>query len=155
MTSRIKSQIGLTFILLLSIVINSFSQEKTLDQATFNSIIQSKLDSIYDPQTDFGGATVGIILPDGRKSGFALGYSDVEDKIKMKSSDRMLGGSTGKIFVSASIMQLVENPVTLRQMGIRGRERVEEKFTLDRKVLETEDLCCTLVASTKSGEPNA
>jgi glycosyltransferase involved in cell wall biosynthesis len=57
--------------------------------------------------------------------------------------------------LARAIMQLVEKPETLRQMGIRGRERVEKKFTLDRKVLETEDLCCTLVASTKSREPNA
>jgi glycosyltransferase involved in cell wall biosynthesis len=57
--------------------------------------------------------------------------------------------------LARAVMQLAENPETLRQMGIRGRERVEEKFTLDRKVQETEELCCTLVASTKSGETDA
>jgi len=57
--------------------------------------------------------------------------------------------------LARAIIQLVENPEALRQMGIRGRELVEQKFTLDRKVLETEELCCTLVASTKSGEPDA
>jgi glycosyltransferase involved in cell wall biosynthesis len=57
--------------------------------------------------------------------------------------------------LARAIMQLMENPETLRQMGIRGRKRVEEKFTRDRKVMETEELCRTLVASTKSGEPNA
>ena len=57
--------------------------------------------------------------------------------------------------LARAIVQLVENPETLRQMGMRGRQRMEEKFTLDRKVLETEELCCTLVASTKSGELNA
>ncbi|MEJ2247473.1 MAG: glycosyltransferase family 4 protein [Acidobacteriota bacterium] len=56
--------------------------------------------------------------------------------------------------LAQAIVQLVENPETLRQMGIRGRERMEEKFTLDRKVLETEELCCTLVKSTTSGKSN-
>ena len=57
--------------------------------------------------------------------------------------------------LARAIMRLAEDPVALRQMGIRGRKRVEEKFTLDRKVLETEELCSTLVPSTKSGELNA
>jgi len=30
-------------------------------------------------------------------------------------------------------------------MGLRGRERVEKQFTLDRKISETEALCRALV----------
>ncbi len=75
----------------------------------FKSRIKAKLDSLYDEETDFGGATIGIALPDGRQYGFAVGYSDMENKIKMNPDHRMLGGSSGKIFVSAAIMQLVES----------------------------------------------
>ena len=102
-------QLILLIILLFATGVNCYSQElKSIDQEKFNELIQSKLDSIYNSAIDFGGATIGIVLPDGRKSSFSVGFSDVEEKIKMKPSDRMLGGSTGKIFVSSSIMQLVE-----------------------------------------------
>jgi D-alanyl-D-alanine carboxypeptidase len=74
----------------------------------FEKTIQSKLDSIYDPKEDFGGATIGIILPDESSYSFALGYSDMNNNVRMSTKNRMLGGSTGKILVSASIMQQVE-----------------------------------------------
>ncbi len=47
--------------------------------------------------------------------------------------------------LASAIRQLVENPEECRRMGIRGRERVEEQFTLDRKIRETEQLCSTLL----------
>jgi len=56
--------------------------------------------------------------------------------------------------LARAIEQLVDNPEALRQMGTRSRKRVEENFTLDRKILKTEKLCCTLVASIKSGQAN-
>lgn len=83
-------------------------QVSTLDIDAITSRIQQRLDSIYDEETDFGGATLGIVFPDGRYRGLAVGYSDMENKIKMLPEDRMLGGSTGKVFVSAAAMQLVE-----------------------------------------------
>jgi D-alanyl-D-alanine carboxypeptidase len=70
--------------------------------------VQHYLDSVYDPETDFGGATVGVVLPDDQVLEFAVGLSDIAAQTPMEPDHRMLGGSTGKIFLSASIMQLVE-----------------------------------------------
>ena len=96
------------FILVLVLLsINEF-QAQTHDISKFKNTIQIKLDSIYNKDIDFGGATIGIILPDGIECGFAVGYANISKKTKMKPEDRMLGGSTGKIFVSTSIMQLAD-----------------------------------------------
>ena len=51
--------------------------------------------------------------------------------------------------LAKAIGKLAQDPDTMRQMGIRGRERLEEKFTLERKVVETEALCHTLVGRNK------
>jgi D-alanyl-D-alanine carboxypeptidase len=96
----------LLLLLLLPVFSYSFQGEE-YDLSDFRNTIQQQLDTLYDANTDFGGVTIGVVLPDGQKCGFAIGYADEENKIKMKPQDRMLGGSTGKIFVSASMMQLV------------------------------------------------
>jgi glycosyltransferase involved in cell wall biosynthesis len=44
-----------------------------------------------------------------------------------------------------AILYLVDNPEVSRNMGLRGRARVEEQFTLERKILETEQLCSALL----------
>jgi len=47
--------------------------------------------------------------------------------------------------LARAIQQLAEDSETLTRMGDRGRQRVEEKFTLERKIEETENLCHTLL----------
>jgi len=48
--------------------------------------------------------------------------------------------------LAEAIRRLAGNPEVSARMGLRGRRRVEESFTLDRKILETEKLCDTLLA---------
>lgn len=55
----------------------------------------------------FPGMTVGVVLPDGRARGFAVGLADREKRQAMKSTDRMLQGSVGKTYVAAVALQLV------------------------------------------------
>jgi len=55
---------------------------------------------------DFPGATLAIALPDGTVCEMAAGVSDRETRRAMRSSDRMLSGSTGKTFVSATALHL-------------------------------------------------
>ena len=56
----------------------------------------------------FPGATLGVVLADGESFGLAVGYSDRDAKTPMKSTDRMLAGSTGKTFAAATALQLVK-----------------------------------------------
>lgn len=84
--------------------VNAFQQKQ---DSEFIKTIESALDSLYDENKDFGGATIGIVMPDNAQYQFAIGYADVDKKIKMSTNNLMLGGSTGKVFVSASIMQQV------------------------------------------------
>jgi len=52
--------------------------------------------------------------------------------------------------LARAIQKLADDPVKRRQMGIEGRKKVEKEFTLERKILETEKLCDTLLE--KSGK---
>lgn len=43
--------------------------------------------------------------------------------------------------LAQALERLAVNPEERRAMGERGRDRVEERFTMERKILETEKLC--------------
>ncbi len=45
------------------------------------------------------------------------------------------------VALARAIRSLADDPDLCFRMGQRGRERVEERFTLERKILETEGLC--------------
>mgnify|MGYP005992962355 CR=1 FL=1 len=100
----------LLFLFTFCFIANSlfaFQQEK-LDAIPFKKFVNTELSKLYNAETDFGGATIGIVLPNGDAHAFAIGNSNVTKKTPMKPKDRMLGGSTGKVFLSAALMQLVE-----------------------------------------------
>ncbi len=77
------------------------------------SSVQRKLDEICN-RSGFPGATLGIILEDKSELAFATGLSDVENNVPMKSTDRLFTGSQGKTFVSAVLLQMIdEGKITL------------------------------------------
>jgi glycosyltransferase involved in cell wall biosynthesis len=47
--------------------------------------------------------------------------------------------------LARAIQYLALNPEEARSMGLRGRGRMEEQFTLERKIAETEQLCSMLL----------
>jgi L-malate glycosyltransferase len=47
--------------------------------------------------------------------------------------------------LARAILYLVDHPEISRNMGLRGRARMEEQFTLERKILGTEQLCSALL----------
>jgi len=47
--------------------------------------------------------------------------------------------------LAAAIQRLADNPEEAFRMGRRGRSRVEDRFTLRQKILETETLCSALL----------
>ncbi len=69
--------------------------------------VQAKLDE-GRARWNFPGATAAFVLPDGRSASVATGLSDLGAKTPLKPSDRMPAGSTGKTFVAAVALQLVQ-----------------------------------------------
>lgn len=69
--------------------------------------VQQKADAILAAGTA-PGVSIGVALADGTSLGVAAGLADVESKVRLKPSDRLLAGSIGKTYVAAVILQLVE-----------------------------------------------
>ena len=67
--------------------------------------LQTKLDSLHSVGR-FPGATFAVALPTGDVIAIATGMSDTALKLRMKPTDLMPSGSTGKTYVSALAMQL-------------------------------------------------
>jgi len=86
------------------------SKDGTTDapMAALRASLQSKLDALHAAGS-FPGVTIGFVLPDGRSSSVSTGVADVESKVPLKPSDRMLAGSIGKTYVSAVMLQLVQD----------------------------------------------
>jgi D-alanyl-D-alanine carboxypeptidase len=68
--------------------------------------LRTRLES-WKSGADFPGMTAAFVLPDGRSGAASIGLADVENKIALKPTDRLLSGSTGKTFVAAVAFQLV------------------------------------------------
>src|SRR5262245_40099391 len=86
----------------------------TLGQPTSKTVIPDAiLDRVrtrlegWRAAADFPGVTAAFVLPDGRSGSVSIGLADVENKIVLKPTDRLLAGSTGKTFVAAIALQLV------------------------------------------------
>lgn len=106
-----KSTAFLFFILLSTFCI---AQSDFLD---LRADLQKELDQII-VDDNFPGATVAVVLPDGRLISLAGGFDDKELAKPMRVGGQMFTGSTGKIFASTVALQLVS----------------EGKFSLDDKV---------------------
>ena len=97
----------------------------TSDLSPLLERLKAKLSESYQTAS-FPGATLGFALPDGRSGSVSVGLSDLENKRPLKPSDRMLAGSIGKTYVSAAMLQLVqEGQIDLdskieRWLGKRG-----------------------------------
>ncbi len=81
------------------------SEDQKLEK--LRQLAQAKLDELR-AGAEFPGATVGFALPDGRSASVSTGLSDVENKLPLSPTDRMLAGSIGKTYVAAVLLQLVE-----------------------------------------------
>lgn len=77
------------------------------DLGSLRERLQLALDGLRS-KAEFPGVSVGFVLKDGRSAGVASGFADIENKIPLKPSDRLLAGSVGKMFVAAALLQLVE-----------------------------------------------
>ncbi len=69
--------------------------------------LQTRLDEVQ-VESGFPGATLAVVLADGRQVHLATGLADPEGETPMEPQDRMFSGSTGKTFAAAVAMQLVD-----------------------------------------------
>ncbi|MGQ0643132.1 MAG: serine hydrolase domain-containing protein [Gemmatimonadaceae bacterium] len=77
----------------------------TLHGQSLEQRLQYRLDSLHRAGR-FIGATVGVVLADGRRLSFASGLSDTAQRTPLRADHRMLAGSTGKTFFAALAYQL-------------------------------------------------
>lgn len=91
-------------ILLLAV---SLKSQTSFDKAALVAKLTTKLNQIYE-ESNAPGVSFSVVLADGEELTLVAGYADVEKKIKMEPDHKMLGGSTGKVFYSVVVMQLVE-----------------------------------------------
>jgi D-alanyl-D-alanine carboxypeptidase len=112
--------------------------------------VRAQVDGIRD-HDGFPGATIAFSLPDGVLGEAAVGYADLEHHRKMRPQDRMLAGSVGKTFVSATLLQLVDSG------DIRLDEKVEAKLGdkpwFDR-IPNAHDLTVRMLLNHTSGIPD-
>jgi len=80
--------------------------------------VQKRADA-FCAEHDCPGVTVGFVLADGRSGTVASGVSHKASGQAMRPSDRMLMGSVGKTYVSAVMLQLVEE----------GRAKLDTKIS--------------------------
>lgn len=115
----------------------------------FKNTLQATLDSIVEEQK-LPGATAAIVLADGQLISLASGYADKEMKMAMPLGAQMLLGSVGKIFVSAIVLQLVD------EGKIRLKDKVSTYFTgIDwyKQVPNAQDLTIKSLLNHTSGLP--
>jgi D-alanyl-D-alanine carboxypeptidase len=108
------------FLIAIILIFASSSLSQTA-AATDSPALRARLQAVIDDWQKagkFAGATVGVVLADGKSFGLAAGYSDLRAKTPMRPTDLMLSGSVGKTYAAAVAMQLVK----------------EGKFALDDKI---------------------
>ena len=93
------------FIIVFSflLIVNGYSKK----DVNLKAGLQITLDKIADHK-EIPGVTFSVFIKGIKKIDLASGYSDVENKIKMKHGDIMFSGSIGKTYAAAVIFQLVE-----------------------------------------------
>ena len=82
-------------------------QTTSANTTALKDALQLKLDE-WHKAGSFPGATLGVVLANGKSFGLAVGVSDRETKRPMMPNDRMLAGSVGKTFAAATALQLVK-----------------------------------------------
>jgi len=110
MRSALKNLKKILILVVIGLAVNVHSQQPARATGTnaLKQDLQTKLDE-WHKAGKFPGATLGVVLADGESFGLAVGYSDRDAKTPMKSNDRMLAGSTGKMFAAATALQLIKD----------------------------------------------
>jgi D-alanyl-D-alanine carboxypeptidase len=116
---------NLLFLILVSLIFLVAGQAQPLQSShaatkeleELRQRIASKLDELH-AAAEFPGATVGVVLADGRSVSASTGVSDVENKIPLAPSDKMPAGSIGKTYFAVTTLQFVQE----------GKLKLDEKI---------------------------
>src|SRR5512144_141888 len=73
---------------------NARARTADVELSALRASLQATLNELHKAAS-FPGATIGFVLPDGRSGSVSTGLADVENKIALKPTDRMLAGSIG------------------------------------------------------------
>jgi D-alanyl-D-alanine carboxypeptidase len=84
------------------------AQQPAPRAATLEQRLQATFDDLHKAGS-FPGGTAAVTLPDGRVIPLAVGVSDRRAGTPMRTSDRLLTGSTGKTYASAVALLLVQD----------------------------------------------
>ena len=123
--------------------------KREVDLSALRALVEANLRSLHQAST-FPGATVGFVLPDGRSGSVSVGLADVENKIALKPADRMLAGSIGKTYVSAAMLQLVQ------EGKVNLDSRIERWFGNDAwfpRLPNAKDITVRMLMNHSSGIP--
>jgi D-alanyl-D-alanine carboxypeptidase len=77
------------------------------DTASLRARLQTRLDALL-AGSNTPGASAAVVLPSGEIVAVASGFADTVSKERMTPAGRLPSGSTGKTFVAAIILQLVD-----------------------------------------------
>lgn len=99
--------VALLFLCIALLPESSLAQSARPSARELREKVEEKLVELHSA-AEFPGATVGVVLPDGKSFSVSAGLADVERKAPMNPSDRMPSGSIGKTYVAAVMLQLVE-----------------------------------------------
>ena len=97
----------ISLLLSLVLIVGCTEKQSKNDIRKLEAEIQQTLNQIQN-EVEFIGITCAIIMPDNSIIELASGYSDLDENIKMNTTHRMFSGSTGKTFVGAALLKLLE-----------------------------------------------
>ncbi len=130
--------------LILSLVFNTLWSQKALTDS-----LQTALEAIVK-ECGVPGATLGIILPNGKKISLAAGLEDKELNKPMPVGARMLAGSVGKVFFGALALQLIH------EQNINIDEKVSNWFKEEDwylRIPNAKDLTIRMLMNHTTGIP--
>lgn len=96
-----------TIVILLLSIPSIIMGQSPQQVASLSAKLSAKLNEIYNA-SNAPGISFSTVLPNGKELTLTAGYADVENNIEMEADHKMLGGSTGKVFYSVVVMQLIE-----------------------------------------------
>ncbi len=99
---------------LCAVALVALGQAATAQPTDNTPTAQASIEAVltdFHQSAQFPGGTIGYVLPDGTAGSVSVGLAFEETQIPMDGDHRMMGGSTGKTFFAALILQLVDEDV--------------------------------------------